>query len=147
MGHEIHYTPSSSVHSVKPAGQGIHLTWYGRSAMQFGAILGGYHSRVLLVGDAYLVLVLTNVISGVSSPGFEPVISTLCQHRAYTRDVADTQGRMEAQTKRHYLLRFWGTRLEPCKLERHRCYYCSFRSMILKKRCLTTNISQRVKRP
>jgi hypothetical protein len=78
-----------------------------------GIVLGGYHSRVLLVGEAYSVLVLTNVISGVSSPGFKPVFSTLCQHSAHTRDVADTQGRMEAQTKRHHHrpVKIWGNQV------------------------------------
>ena len=100
------YGARNSLPYILPSLRGEEYILPGMSAwpcnlVQKGIILGGYHSRVLLVGEAYLVLVLTNVISEVSSPVFEPVISTLCQHRANTRDVADTQGRMEGQTKRH----------------------------------------------
>lgn len=58
--------------------------------------MGGYHSRVIAIER------VTNVIYGVSSPGIGPVIGT-SQHRVHTRDAADTQGRMEAQTKPHHL--------------------------------------------
>jgi len=94
-------------HLVCPLGRAI---WCIR-----GSYMRGYHSRVIAIERA------TNVISGVSSSGIGPVIGT-SQHRVHTRDVANTQGRMEAQTKPHHLRRFWGARLEPRKLERHGCY-------------------------
>src|SRR5260221_6444095 len=75
------------------------------------------HERLTLTRycswEAYSALVVTNVISGVSSPGIELVISTLCQHRPHTRDVADTQGLMEARTRRHHLPKIWGVCRTP----------------------------------